>query len=139
MEIAMDWSTIVSLVVVTAIVNGVTILIANPLAQKWYQELERRMRVVNAQMPMPGQFIYKPLWGKVKFIREEFAEEKLSKLAETCFILTDIAILAIVGFLSGLLGFAFIGIPLSGKALPGMIAFIVMSFLGLGLTHGGLF
>lgn len=52
-------------------------------------------------------------------------------IATSYYILIDIVILGIVGFIGGLLGFYFIGISLELKGWPGMLAFIFSSYLGL--------
>ena len=69
-------------------------------------------------------------------LSEELSEEnqkKIKELVTHCFILTDIIVLGIAGLIGGLLGYWFIGIAFGGKHWPGMLTFIVMSFLGLGI------
>jgi len=68
---------------------------------------------------------------------EELPPEKKSywqKKATSYFIVWDVIVLAIAGFVGGLLGFLFIGISIDTKGWPGMLAFIGASFLGGTLT-----
>ena len=72
----------------------------------------------------------------IKTLPEE-EQKKIEKVFTKKFILLDIVILGIVGLIGGLFGYFFIGISLDSKGWPGMVAFILMSFLGLG-ARGGL-
>ena len=49
------------------------------------------------------------------------------------YILYDVIVLAAAGLIGGLLGYYFIGVTLESKGWPGMIAFILSSFLGIGM------
>lgn len=57
------------------------------------------------------------------------------KAAISYYVLWDVVVLGIAGFIGGLLGFWFIGMSFEAKGWPGMIAFIASSFLGLS-TRG---
>jgi hypothetical protein len=51
------------------------------------------------------------------------------------YILADVLVLGIAGLISGLMGLRFVGISLRAKGWPGMITFIVCSFLGYACAH----
>jgi hypothetical protein len=45
----------------------------------------------------------------------------------------DVVVLGIVGLIGGILGYYFIGVSFEARGWPGMIAFIIASFVGLSL------
>jgi hypothetical protein len=58
-------------------------------------------------------------------------KKELASLATKCYILADVLVLGIAGFIAGLLGYWFIGISLGAKGWPGVLAFIFASFTGV--------
>jgi hypothetical protein len=60
---------------------------------------------------------------------DESATKELESLYGKYFILADVLVLGIAGFIAGLLGFWFIGIAWKAKAWPGMIAFMLTSII----------
>ena len=55
-------------------------------------------------------------------------------LVSRCYILVDTLALGTAGFLMGaILGWFFVGISFEARGWPGMIAFIVMSFVGASM------
>ncbi len=68
---------------------------------------------------------------------EELPEDdkrRWEAIATGYYILWDVLVLGIAGFIGGLLGYFFIGISLEAKGWPGMLAFIGASLLGLTLS-----
>jgi len=61
-------------------------------------------------------------------------QEQWKGIATGYFIAVDVIVLAIAGLVGGLLGFWFIGFTTQLKGWPGMLAFIVCSFIGLGIA-----
>ena len=50
------------------------------------------------------------------------------------YILFDVFILSVFGFFGGLFGFWFIGFSSKSRGWPGMVCFIIMSFLGFFMS-----
>lgn len=96
----------------------VTSLVVEPLARNW--TVKQLKLVPNTDM--------KDFSGEDKMRFEKVLTKK--------FILVDIAILGALGFVAGLLGYWFIGISLNKKGWPGMIAFILASFIGSAIKNG---
>ncbi len=71
----------------------------------------------------------------VASLAEMSPEAKLqwTKVATQYYILWDIVVLGVAGFVGGLLGFWFIGVAFETKGWPGMVAFIAASFMGIAL------
>jgi len=63
-------------------------------------------------------------------------KKELASLATKCYILADVLVLGIAGFIAGLLGYWFIGISLEAKGWPGVLAFIFASFTGVAIRSG---
>jgi len=102
----------------TAILWILTALIVNPLTN-WSVA-----RCMVAEGIEPGSL-------------ETFPPEKKiywQKKATSYFILWDVVVLAIAGFIGGLLGFWFVGVSLNAKGWPGMLTFIAASLFGVALT-----
>jgi hypothetical protein len=53
------------------------------------------------------------------------------KVAVRHYIMWDVLVLGLAGFVGGLMGYYFIGVSLEAKGWPGMLAFIAASFAGL--------
>jgi len=122
----------------TAVVNVLGLLVIAPLAKRWCQLLINRMQSASAKAPQPGKFLYKPLMGKANYIPVEMAQKQVNHLSRSCFMVLGIIVLGVAGFVFGLFGLVFIGVPLVRGALPGVLAFIAMSFLSMFLAHGSL-
>ncbi len=101
----------------TLILWGLTAILVKPLASYC---VSRRMAAegVAATASEEQTIEVKQYWAKV---------------ATQYYILWDVVILGIAGFIGGLLGFWFIGVSLEAKGWPGMITFIAASFLGLAV------
>ncbi len=68
-------------------------------------------------------------------IETAIEQPECKSLVTTSYILVDVLVLGIAGFLMGtLLGWCFVGISMEAKGWPGMIAFIGMSILGSTLA-----
>lgn len=76
-----------------------------------------------------------PQGTDIKSVSEE-TQKEIARAFVKKYIILDIAILGIVGFIGGLLGYFFIGVSFEAKGWPGMIAFILASFVGFS-TKGG--
>lgn len=97
----------------TAILWGLTALFVIPLTE-WF--VSRRLQ--------------EPAYTHLKAENlDESAQKELESLGTRYFILADVLILGIAGFIAGLLGYWFIGIALDARGWPGMIAFILTSVL----------
>ena len=69
----------------------------------------------------------------------ELSEEQtkaLQSVATRCYILADVLVLGMVGLIGGLLGYTFIGIAWKAREWPGMIAFVIGSFVGFAVGPG---
>jgi ABC-type long-subunit fatty acid transport system fused permease/ATPase subunit len=99
----------------TLILWGLTAILVKPLT---IYCVSRRMAAegVTATAPEEQTVEVKQYWSRV---------------ATQYYILWDVVVLGIAGFIGGLLGFWFIGISLEAKGWPGMIAFIAASFMGI--------
>jgi zinc transporter ZupT len=64
------------------------------------------------------------------------SQRRWQRVATGYYILWDVLVLGVAGFVGGLLGFWFLGISLEAKGWPGMLAFVGASFLGLSLSQG---
>jgi len=51
------------------------------------------------------------------------------------YILADVIVLGLAGFLAGLLGYLLIGLAFRGRDWPGVIAFVLGSAIGVGLAN----
>jgi len=58
---------------------------------------------------------------------DESAKKELESMHSKYFILADVLVLGIAGFIAGLLGYWFIGIAWKARYWPGMIAFMLTS------------
>ena len=81
-----------------------------------------------------------PAYAHISSDMEAAAEQpEFNSLVVRCYILIDMLVLGIAGFLMGvILGWFFIGISFEAKGWPGMIAFIGSSILGsiIHTSHG---
>ena len=134
-----DGTSVLSIVIGTAIINALTFIVAKPIADKWFSSLHCRIQKANELCPMPGKFLFKPLIAQVRFVPEAEATEKLTGLSNTCFVLVDMLVLAIGGFCFGLTGLVFICIPFRLIALPGAVVFIFASSISAGMMGSGVF
>ncbi len=101
-------------ILATGIVWILSALIVNPIAKALTESKKQKVESLNGQVSQ----------------RETSAIE----VDTGYYILTDVTVLGIAGFLIGLLsGWFFIGISFKAKGWPGMIAFIIGSFLGSSL------
>jgi len=67
-------------------------------------------------------------------VDEASDESQVRDLATQYYIIVDILVMGVAGFLFGsFLGWYFIGIALKARDWPGLIAFILMSLLGCSL------
>jgi len=66
----------------------------------------------------------------------EAEQAALERLVARNYIIADVLVLGIAGFIAGLLGYWFIGIAWNRREWPGLIAFVVASLLGLSLASG---
>ncbi|MEI8348868.1 MAG: hypothetical protein WCI77_01840 [Candidatus Omnitrophota bacterium] len=73
----------------------------------------------------------------VKTLPEEKRKE-IERAFVKKYILTDIIVLGLVGLVGGLLGYFFIGFSFEKRGWPGMLAFILASFLGFTAKGGTL-
>jgi hypothetical protein len=109
------------IIIGTAILWGLTAILINPIVDA---QLRSRMEsegvyVSSMEQLSVGERAY---WDGV---------------ATRIYILWDVIILGIAGFLGGyLLGYGLIGISLNVKGWPGMISMIVLSFISAGMRGG---
>jgi len=69
----------------------------------------------------------------------EDEEKFINSLATKYYILSDVLVMGVAGFLIGAFsGFFFIGFSFEGKGWPGMIAFITSSIGGSIINAGGM-
>ena len=109
-----DPNIFVGILVGTGILWLLSCLVVNPLA-KFFSKREVALTTVNGYMPQVESGVF----------------QKINRINTRTYILTDLIILGIAGFLMGrLIGWYFIGISWKIKHWPGLIAFIGMSFLG---------
>jgi hypothetical protein len=106
------------IIIPTLIIWLISGLLVNPLAQKL---TARQLNLT------PGL--------DLKALPEE-ERKKVEKVFVQRYILTGIVILGIAGIVGGLLGYFFVGISWEKKSWPGMIAFILGSFLGFTARGG---
>ena len=64
------------------------------------------------------------------------AQARCDRVAKECYILADVAVLGVAGLIGGLMGYWFIGISTKAIGWPGVLTFMVASFVGLGLRGG---
>lgn len=106
-----------NIIIGTAILWGLTALFVVPLADYW---LKRTLQ--------------EPAYAHLRGTELAERDQATSKsLATKYYILADVLVLGVAGFIGGLLGYWFFGISFETKGWPGMVAFIAASFLGLGL------
>ena len=109
-----------NILVGTLILWGLTALVVQPLANHW---LKRRLQ--------------EPAYAHLNSTEEldERAKQELASLATRYFVLADVLVLGIAGFILGLAsGAPCIGFAWDRKFWPGMIALIAASFIGAVLT-----
>jgi len=59
---------------------------------------------------------------------------EFNSLVVRCYMLVDVLVLGIVGFLMGtILGWFFVGISFEAKSWPGLIAFVALSMFGASM------
>ncbi len=63
-------------------------------------------------------------------------KKEIARVFTKKYVMLDICILGIMGFIGGLLGYFFIGVSFEAKGWPGMIAFILASFMGFCAKGG---
>jgi hypothetical protein len=115
---------IFSWVIGTAILWGLKALVTNPLARLLYRSMQPEPEYipppVESAAPLPEGVIAPQETGK-----------KTQEIPAGYYILVDVAVMSIAGFLLGLItGYYFIGISLRTRDWPGMLAFIAASFIG---------
>lgn len=93
-------------------------LLVMPLAQKW------TLKAANI-----------PQGADIKNLGEE-TQRKIKRILVRKYIIMDIIILGIAGFIGGLLGYFFVGVSFEAKGWPGMVAFILASFIGFSAKGG---
>ena len=133
---------IASAIVCTLVINGVTLLIVPPFSNRLYILYKEHMKIQRINLPLDSsgdhQWWYKSIMGRSRCTSQERVERILKALRTTCFVFADIIVLGIAGALIGFIGLPCIGIPLSIRAVPGLVAFIGTGFLVWALTSGGL-
>jgi len=109
-----------NILVGTLILWGITVLVVQPLANHLVQR--RLQEPAYAHEKSPNE-------------QDERAREELASLATHYFVISDVLILGIAGFVLGLvLGSPFIGVAWDRKFWPGMIALMAASFVGAFLV-----
>lgn len=112
-----------NILVATAILWGLTILFVRPLTFHLIRRKLQEPAYAHLRVGNPEEL-------------DEAQKAELEKLVTQCYILADVTVLSIAGFIGGLLGYWFIGIAFDAKNWPGVLAFIVSSFLGLSIRSG---
>jgi len=116
--------TLIGILIGTAILWGLSFLVVRPLARY----LQTR------QLKQKPEYAHLFKEGGTEGELDEAQQKSIQSLATRSFILADVAVLGIAGFLIGLFsGHYFVGISLGAKSWPGMIAFIILSIGGSAL------
>jgi hypothetical protein len=66
----------------------------------------------------------------------ELDQAAIGTLATQCYILADVLVLGVLGFVGGLLGYQFFGLSLEAKGWPGIITFMLSSYIGTTVRAG---
>lgn len=106
-----------NIIIGTALLWFLSAVLVRPLANYW---LKRKL-----QEPAYLHLQAAELSGQ--------GQAKLNGLATQYYILADVLVLGVAGFIGGLLGYWFLAFSFEAKVWPGIIAFILSSFIGLGL------
>lgn len=104
----------------TAILWGLTAVVVTPLANYLFIHRLKAPEFAHLNITHPMNLI-------------ESGDVEIQSIYTHYFVITDIIVLGIAGFIGGILGYLLIGISLDAKGWPGMIAFIAGSILGLSL------
>jgi hypothetical protein len=109
-----------SILIATGILWGLTALVVMPLTGY-----------------LVGRKLQEPAYAHLNKDEDELSEDdkkQLESLATKYFILADVLVLGIAGFVIGLFGYYLIGIAFDRRGWPGMIAFIAASLTGVATT-----
>lgn len=108
----------------TAILWLLTAVIVNPLANFWTQK-----KLKQESIPVPKNA------NEIEIL-DEGAKKKMQSFFTRNYILADILVLGIAGFLLGIIsGNFFLGISFERRSWPGILVFITSSIAG-SLLHG---
>jgi len=135
----MNWGWLCAIgyfVIGTGVINAFGMLLVPPLARLWADRIIRK-RLVPNPTPMVGggkPYIFKPLFRGARFLGRESGKGEAKRISKRCWLVTDVIVLALGGFLFGCVGFPFIGFCLQARAIPGLLAFIACSLCGYSLV-----
>jgi len=114
------------IVIGTGILWFLTAVLVNPLANYWTKK-----RLKDNNLPIPKD-------AKEMENLDDEMKKKIQSIFNRNYILADVLVLGISGFLLGILsGYFFVGISFEGKSWPGMLVFIISSITG-SILHGGM-